>query len=121
MLDLKKMEEDVDRMIASDKPEEMLEWLKKKREKMSIIVQCEGNCSETMEFKILDWGDDIDYCIEFRASTFYAGQSIVGIMRERIKFAWEAIRKGNYIHNEILTNKRSLELLRDKLTDILED
>jgi hypothetical protein len=31
MLDLKAIEESIDRMIASDTPEEMMEWLVKKR------------------------------------------------------------------------------------------
>ena len=85
----------------------------------AIVIQCEGNCLETMEFKKIDWGDGIEYYIEFRTSTFYAGQSVIGIIKERLKFAWQAIRKGNYIHQEILTSTKALEMLRDKLTEML--
>ena len=86
-----------------------------------ITVQCEGNCSETMEIKKVNWGDEIDYYIEFRTSTFYCGQSAWGIIKERIQFAWLALTKGNYIHQEILTNKQSLEMLRDELTKMFAD
>jgi hypothetical protein len=72
-----------------------------------------------MEIQTIDWGDDMDICISFSADTFYAGQSIVGILKERLKLAWLALRKGNYIHNEILTNTRAMSELNGKLSQML--
>ena len=84
-----------------------------------IPLSCEGNCSEKMEIRI--YGEnEIDVWISFSADTFYAGQSILGILRERFKLAWLAIRKGNYIHNEIVTNIKALSELNGKLSETLE-
>lgn len=89
--------------------------------KIIIPLACEGNCSEKMTIQTLDWGDDnIDIYISFSIDSFYAGQSVIGILKERIKLAWLALRKGNYIHNEILTNTRAMSELNVKLSEMLE-
>ena len=88
--------------------------------KITIPLTCEGNCSEKMVIRTVDWGDDIDIEIFFRADTFYAGQSIVRILKARLKLAWLALRKGNYIHNEILTNTKAMSELNGKLSEMLE-
>ena len=85
-----------------------------------IPLKCEGNCTEKMEIRTVDWGDELDIYISFSVDTFYAGQSIIGILKERIKLAWLAIRKGNYIHNEILTNTKAMSELNGKLSEMLD-
>lgn len=88
--------------------------------KIVIQLKCEGNCTEKMEITTLDWGDELDICISFSIDTFYAGQSVIGILKERIKLAWLAIRKGNYVHNEILTNIKAMSELNGKLSEMLD-
>ena len=91
------------------------------KKEIKIIVGCEAACSETMEIVRQDWGDETDYFIQFRVDSFYAGQSLWLIFKERLRLAWLAVRKGNYIHQEILTNEKNLLRLRDELIQMLSD
>ena len=91
------------------------------KKEIKIIVGCEAACSETMEIVRQDWSDEIGYFIRFRVDSFYAGQSLWGIFKERLRLAWLAVRKGNYIHQEILTNRENLLRLWDELTQMLDD
>jgi hypothetical protein len=88
-------------------------------QEITIPLKCEGNCTEKMEIKSVDWGNETDFYVTFSIDTFYVGQSIFGVIKERIKLAWLAIRKGNYIHNEILTSAKALSELNGKLSEML--
>jgi hypothetical protein len=84
-------------------------------------IPCECGCVE-LEIKKHDWrdGDEPLYMIEFKVSAFYAGQSLIHIIKQRLKFAWLALRKGNYYFQDIVANKELLAELRDNLTEFLD-
>ena len=86
--------------------------------KLRVIVECNACCPDTMEIVRADYGDGNDYYIQFRIDSFYAGQSVTGIIKERLRLAWLAIRKGNYIHQEIITTKEALMELRNGLIEM---
>jgi len=88
-----------------------------------IRIPCDANCDEEMEITKLTWKDineDPDYLISFRIDSFYAGQSILGIIKRRLQLAWLALRKGNYYHQEIIVTEKELKELRDNLNKILD-
>lgn len=87
----------------------------KAKTELKIIVECNACCPDTMEIVKVDYGDERDYYINFRIDSFYAGQSVIGIIKARLRLAWLAIRKGNYIHQEIITTREALMELRDGL------
>jgi len=89
-----------------------------KKKKVKVEIECDCGCQSIVVHE-LDWGGRKDFSICFYVCAFYSGQSVIRILKERIKMAWLALRKGNYVHNEIITNKEALTRLRDGLNEIL--
>lgn len=85
-----------------------------------ITIRCDcGN--EIIELMRCDWGDETDYIINFYVSTFSAGQGIFNTLKCRLKMAWLALRKGSYIHEEIIANRKKLEELQVDLVELLKE
>ena len=84
----------------------------------TITIPCD--CwNETIE--IDNWDDEHDhFLINFRVSSFSSGQGVLWILKQRIRFAWLALRKGNYIHQEIALTRNKMEELRDNINEILQ-
>ena len=83
-------------------------------------IQIPCDC-HTEGIVIRKWDDMEDYYyLEFWAHTYYSGQGLWWTFKQRVKFAWQALRKGNYIHQEIILNRNKITELRDDLTKLLE-
>lgn len=93
------------------------------KDTLTIRVPCDAICTEEIDLTRTKWLDDVDYYyyMSFRTCTFYGAQSVIEIIKARIRFAWQAIRKGNYIHQEIILNKESLKDMRDMIDKMLEE
>lgn len=84
----------------------------------TINIPCD--CG-TEVIEITKWDDeDDDYIINFMIDSFSAGQSIFYILKHRLQLAWLALRKGNYIHQEICLTKEKLTELRDNISEFLK-
>jgi len=83
----------------------------------TISIPCD--CwTETIEIE--KWDDEYDdFIISFKINSFSSGQSILWIIKQRIQFAWLALRKGNYIHQEISLTRDKMEEFRDNISEIL--
>jgi hypothetical protein len=87
--------------------------------KSTIKTSCD--CGE-IEMEVTKWKDDSDlYFLDFKISAFYSGQSIIGIIKERIKLAWLSLRKGNYYFQNMEMNKEALKELKDDLNKMFKD
>ena len=66
--------------------------------------------------------DDLEdyYYLEFWVTSFYSTQSLWRVLKDRIKMAWRALLKGNYIHQEITLDEQKIIELRDNLTELLQ-
>jgi len=66
--------------------------------------------------------DDMEdyYCLSFYIDSFYACQSVWYVIKDRIKLAWKALRKGNFIFQEMILTSASIKELRDDLNTLLE-
>lgn len=83
-----------------------------------IIIPC--NC-RTERIVISKFDDDWDaYYFSFYIDSFYAGQSIWRIFIERLKLAWLALRKGNYIHQDLTLDLNLMLELKEDLEKLLE-
>lgn len=89
-----------------------------KEEKDLIKIKIPYSCGEIewelMEMKF-DHQEEPEYFFDFKISAFDAGQSIIGLIKERIKLAWLSLRKGNYYFQSMEIKKELLEQLRDDL------
>jgi len=92
---------------------------KKKEDLSKIRISCD--CGEIdMEIIEATWNDNSkDYYIDFKISSFYSGQSVIGIIKERIKLAWLALRKGNYYFQSMEVKKDTLLELKNNLNELL--
>jgi hypothetical protein len=89
-----------------------------KRNKVTTIsIPCD--CwTETIEIE--KWDDDHDdFFINFKVNSFSSGQSVRWIIKRRLQLAWLALRKGNYIHQEISLTRDKMIELRDNINEIL--
>ena len=85
-----------------------------------IEIPCDCHMEKMVIHKFDDDEDDWDYYyLSFWVDSFY-NQSILWWFWDRVKMAWEAIRKGNYIHQEITLNKKKIIELRDNLNEIIK-
>lgn len=85
-----------------------------------VKCNCVGHC-QTIELKKYDYNNgEVDYAIDFRVSIFSSG-NILSIIQRRLKLAWLAIRKGNYIHNDICIDRYGLYKLHKDLTEYLDN
>lgn len=90
-----------------------------------IVLTKDIFSDSTMELVRIDWGEDafedrITYYINFRTSLFYAGQGVISMIRDRIRFAWLALTKGNFYFHDIQTNRPALEKFNHELTNMLQ-
>jgi len=86
---------------------------------IEVLVPCDCH---TEKISISRFEDDLDlYFISFYVDSFYACQSIRFVIKERIKMAWRALWKGNFIHQEVALNKQKIEELRDGLSEIVKE
>lgn len=90
-----------------------------KEDLSKIRISCD--CGEIdMEIIKTTWQEDVvDYYLDFRISSFYSGQSVIGIIKQRIKLAWLALRKGNYYFQSMEVKEDTLKELRDNLNKLL--
>ena len=89
-----------------------------KRDKVQTIsIPCD--CwTETVE--INKWDDEHDdFLINFKVDSFSSRQSVLWIFKRRLQLAWLAIRKGNYIHQEISLTRDKMVELRDNINEML--
>jgi len=94
--------------------------MKRKEDIRTILIPCE--CSnELMEITRADWDTDTDYYIHFKSDCFSSGQGIFRNLTKRIKFAWEALMKGSYVHEEIIVTRESLEEMRKDIEELLKE
>lgn len=83
----------------------------------SIIIPCDCH---TEKLVISKFDDDCNlYFLSFYINSFYAGQSIIYILIDRIKLAWRALTKGNFVFQEMSMDKRKLLELRDNINEII--
>jgi len=82
-----------------------------------IIIPCHCRTERIIISKFDDEWDT--YYFSFYIDSFYAGQSIWHIFIERLKLAWLALRKGNYIHQEVILDLDSMLELKDGLGKLL--
>lgn len=88
----------------------------------AIELRCDCNTRHRLEIVKYDWDDgQTEYELGFVVSAYYCDQSLIGIIKTRLKFAWQALRKGNYLHNVIMTRKEALSEFNKKLTEMLEE
>ena len=86
-------------------------------------IRCECDCF-TEELRItkdyeFDFSEPI-YYVDFRVDSFCVGQSIFWIMKQRLKLAWLAIRKGNYIHQDLVLKEKNIIEFRDRLSELID-
>lgn len=83
----------------------------------TISIPCD--CwTETIEIE--KWDDEHDdFLICFKVRSFSSGQRVLWILKERMRLAWLALRKGNYIHQEISLTRDKMVELRDNINEIL--
>ena len=81
----------------------------------TISIPCD--CwTETIE--IDKWDDD--FLINFKVDSFSSGQSVLWIIKRRLQLAWLALRKGNYVHQEISLTRDKMVELRDNINEMLD-
>lgn len=83
----------------------------------TISIPCDCY-TETIEIEKWDDNHD-DYNISFKVDSFSSGQSVLWIINRRLQLAWLALRKGNYIHQEISLTRDKMIELRDNINEIL--
>jgi hypothetical protein len=86
----------------------------------TILIPCE--CwTESVEITRADWNDGTDYYIHFKVDCFAAGQGIFAVLKNRLKFAWQALRKGTYIHEEIIVTRQSLQEIQSGIDELIKE
>lgn len=83
------------------------------KKSFEIKIPCDCH-TEEIRIEQFDKCDDL-YYMSFWACTFYSGQIGLGSIWARIKMAWLALRRGNYIHQEIVLTRGSLLELATKI------
>jgi hypothetical protein len=81
-----------------------------------IEIPCGCNTEKIVINKFDDNYDE--YWIGFYVDSFY-NQSLTHIFIDRLKMAWEALLKGNYIHQEMLLSGDKIKELRDNLNKVI--
>lgn len=83
----------------------------------TISIPCDCY-TETIEIDRRN-SDPDDFYITFKIDSFCSGQSVLRIIKKRLKLAWLALRKGNYIHQDIILSKDKMVELRNNIIEIL--
>jgi hypothetical protein len=82
-----------------------------------IQIPCECNTEKIVISKFDDLEDY--YYLSFWVDSFYSGQCLYWIWKERIKMAWKALRKGNFIFQEMTLDLKKIIELRDDLNTLI--
>ena len=82
---------------------------------IKVIIPCECH-TEELRFEELNMGDD-RATLSIWVCSFYACQE--GTLWRRLKFAWWALTKGYYRHNEMALTTDNLKALRDGINEVL--
>ena len=85
----------------------------------AIEVACDCH---TEKLVISRFDDELDlYFLSFYVDQFYSCQRVRTVIWDRIKMAWKALRKGNFIFHEMSFDKAKLIELRDNINEVIID
>jgi len=77
--------------------------------------------AEVLEIVRTDWDNDTDYYICLKADVWYSGQGWCSNLKTRMRYLWQAFRKGSYCHSDIMVNRKLLEEMRDNIDELLKE